>query len=224
MKNHHIDTYNQARSRLKRGRYTWSNSDHTRDSDRLTMFTVESHAREESEHNLQYLLSVGEQYGARYMAINDFKIQYVSKRDVSFLESEIVGTEWYRDRVEAEDGWRKPNTTTDENWMGRCLHFRVYRHDLLISEHHGVYDLETGKRMTNRRGIIEALWELGFAAWRGRPLTVASIKWSGTREELEELTQLAERHGSRYNRSDVAKKIWSAYNSISRYAAWPGTW
>ena len=60
--------------------------------------------------------------------------------------------------------------------------------------------------------------------WRGRPPTVATIRWSGTREELEELTQLAERHGSRYNRSDVAKKIWSAYNSISRYAAWPGTW
>ena len=224
MKNRHIDTYNRTRRRLRGNRYGWRGDEHTRESDRLTLFTIETHAREESEHNLQYLLSVGEQYGARYMAINDFKIQYVSKRDVSLLESEIIGTEWYQDYLDRDESWNKPNTTTDENWLGRCLHFRVYRHDLVISEHYGVYDLETGKRMTNRRGIIQALWELGFATWRGRPPTVASIRWSGNREELEELTQLAQRHGSRYNRSDVAKKICSAYNSIRRYAAWPGTW
>ena len=224
MKNSHIDTYNRARHRLKRNRYGWHSDENTRESDRLTLFTVETHAREESEHNLRYLLSVGQQYGARYMAINDQKIQYVSKKDVSFLESEIVGTEWYRARVENDESWNKPNSTTDENWLGQCLHFRVYRHDLVISEHHGVYDLETGKRMTNRRGIIQALWEYGFATWRGRPPSVATIRWSGNREELEELTDLYQRHQRRMYVSDVAKKMTSAYNSISRYAAWPGTW
>jgi hypothetical protein len=35
---------------------------------------------------------------------------------------------------------------------------------------------------------------------------------------------LAERHWNRRNTSDVAKKLVSAWRSINRYAAWPGSW
>jgi hypothetical protein len=87
-----------------------------------------------------------------------------------------------------------------------------------------VYDVTTGQRMTRRETIIRAFWDLGFATWRGRPYSVARLRWSGERAELEELTALAGRYWPNQYRSDVAKKIVSAHRSINRYAAWPGAW
>jgi hypothetical protein len=78
--------------------------------------------------------------------------------------------------------------------------------------------------MTRREDIIRAFWSLGFATWRGRPYSIARLRWSGEREELEELTSLAGRYWRNRSRSDVAKKIVSAHRSINRYAAWPGAW
>jgi hypothetical protein len=102
--------------------------------------------------------------------------------------------------------------------------FYTYRASLCLREHQGVYDVATGRRLTNRREIIERMWRLGFAAQRGRPLSIARTRWTGNREELTEVADLAERHWNRRNTSDVAKKLVSAWRSINRYAAWPGSW
>jgi hypothetical protein len=68
------------------------------------------------------------------------------------------------------------------------------------------------------------MWALGFAAHRGRPLSIAKIRWTGSRQELELATQLAEQHWDRRRTSDVARKLCSVFTSINRYAAWPGAW
>ena len=93
-----------------------------------------------------------------------------------------------------------------------------------MQEHQGIYDVATGRRLTNRREIIERMWALGFAAQRGRPLLIARVRWTGNRQELEHVTQLAQQYWDRRHQSDMAKKMVSAFRSINRYAAWPGAW
>ncbi len=225
MKTEYIGQYSEARYRLRGNRYSWHHNDHTRDSDRLVMFTVESHAREESTANFKYLQDLGWRHGAELMVVNDSKIQYVSERSLDgSIRYEIENSQWYRDLADTEEGWRKPMVETDITDRGECVTVRFHRHNWLISEHMGVYDLETEKRVKNREQIIRMFWDYGFATWRGRPPTVARIRWSGSREELEELSDLYERHRWRSYVSDMAKKITSAYRSINRYAAWPGSW
>jgi hypothetical protein len=107
---------------------------------------------------------------------------------------------------------------------GSMTGFYSYRACLCLKEHEGVYDVQSGRRLTNRRDIIERMWALGFAANRGRPLAFAKLRWTGSREELELITELADRYWNRRYESEAAKKMVSAYTSINRYAAWPGAW
>jgi hypothetical protein len=189
------------------------------------MFTVESHAREESTANFEYLEDLGRRHGAELMVANDSKIQYVSERSIKDgIHYEIENSQWYRDLADTKEGWRRPMIETDITDRGECVTVRFHHHSWLIPEHMGVYDLETEKRIKNREQIIRTFWDYGFATWRGRPPTVARIRWSGSREELEELSALYDRHRWRSYVSDMAKKICSAYRSINRYAAWPGAW
>ncbi len=224
MKTEHIEKYSGARYRLRGNRYGWRGDTHTRETDRLVMFTVESHAREESAANLEYFLDLGIRHGAEFMAVNDMKIQYVSDCAMKWIRMEIEGSQWYKDLIDPNESWRRPGLEADTTDRGECVTVRHHRHNWLIPEHMGVYDLQTQKRIKNRQQIIETFWDRGFATWRGRPPTVAKIRWSGSREELEELTDLYHRHSQRSYVSDVAKKITSAYRSINRYAAWPGSW
>lgn len=223
MNREYISQYSEARYRLRGNRYGWRGSNHTRDSDRLVMFTVENRAREESDANLAYFMGLGQRHGAELMTANDHKIQFVSKRSLDDLKYEVENSQWYQD-TQIDDHWRRTTIETDTTNDGQCVTVRWHRHNSLIPEHMGVYDLESSNRIKNREQIIRTFWAYGFATWRGRPPSVARIRWSGSREELEELADLYHRHRTRSYVSDVAKKITSAYRSISRYAAWPGAW
>ena len=224
MKAQHVEQYSQAQYRLRGNRYGWRGDTHTRDSDRLIMFTVEQSAKEESAINLEYFQDLGQRHGAEFMTANNNKIQFVSKRPMKWIRMEIEGSQWYKDLVQENEGWRRPGLESDITDRGECVTVRQHRHGWLIPENMGVYDLENSQRIKNRERIIRTFWDYGFATWRGRPPTVAQIRWSGSREELEELTDLYERHIQRSHVSDVAKKMTSAYRSINRYAAWPGSW
>jgi len=216
-----------ARRRLKKGqdRYSYRYDGRTRDNDQLSLFTFESAAMADSAHNLDFLLAQARGYNQRYVILTDTKIQIAGEHDTEHVANAIAPRAWLRDFaewLEAHHGHSAP--AVDDTRHGSVVTLQSWRHCFCLKEHQGVYDVTTGRRMTRREDIIRAFWSLGFATRRGRPCSIARLRWSGEREELEELTALADRYWRSHSRSDVAKKITSAYRSINRYAAWPGSW
>lgn len=223
IRSENIKPYSDARERYHNDRYQWRNDGYTRESDQLTMFTTESHAQEESLLNLEHFKTLGRTFGARYFVVNRTKFQFLSEHDTDHIRNSITGENWYKNYK--EEHTYGGDFSLDCTDLGNTLHLRMYNHGLFLKEHYGVYDLNEDVRVKNRQSIIERFWEYGFATWRGRPPTVAQLRWSGPREHLEDLTVLANRYWKHDNgRNDVAKKICSAYRSINRYAAWPGSW
>ena len=224
----HIYEVSGARRRLKKGqdRYSYRYDGRTRDNDQLSLFTFETPALADSAHNLDFLLAQARGYDQRYVVLTDTKIQIAGEHDTERVANAIAPREWQRDFAEwleaDHGGYNTP--TLEHTRHGSAVTLQSWRHCFCLKEHQGVYDVITGQRMTRREDIIRAFWSLGFATWRGRPYSIARLRWSGEREELEELTALASRYWYNRNLSDVAKKITSAHRSINRYAAWPGSW
>ena len=211
-----------AEERLRRG-YRWGAGHHTKDSDALLMFTIGPKADEDAANNLDFLLTLGQKHSATHLVLHANKIQYLANDATNGIEQDLLPTEWtqqYQEWLESKN----LEFAVHESGQGFCHSFRTWRRAFATRKTHGIYDLATGRRLTNRQEIIERIWDHGFAAWRGRPLSVANIKWSGSREELEDLVKIADRYWSRRHKSDMAKKMCSAYTSINRYAAWPGAW
>lgn len=216
----------KAQRRLKKG-YRWRSDDHTAESDRLLTFTLGPQAQRDSQGNLQALLAAARDHGMSLVILRDHKMQVAGTGDAESVINQVFDRDWLRGFNEWMDSVKYPTgAMLEDSGRGQWGGFRTYRHCFCLGEHQGVYEVATGRRITNRREIIERYWNLGFAAWRGRPATIAELRWSGTREELTELTELADRywHRGRHGDTEVSKKIVSAYRSINRYAAWPGAW
>jgi len=217
-----------ARRRLgdsRRDRYAWRQDGRNREGDQLTLFTFETPALADSAYNLDFLLAQARGYDQRYVILTETKIQIAGEHDTERVADAIAPRAWLRDFeewLEAQRGYDTP--TVEDTRHGSVMTLHSWRHCFCLKEHQGVYDVASGQRMTRREEIIRAFWNLGFATRRGRPYTIARLRWSGEREELEELTALAGRYWNKQYRSDVAKKITSAHRSINRYAAWPGSW
>ena len=216
----------RAQDRLKRlSNYRWS-QENNEEADRLTVFTFGTQAQEDSEHNLKISLEMGRRHGAKLMVIHPYKVQYVGQSNTEALSRDLFPLEWCQEYTEWLHG--SPRTeyqpTVDQSNLAEVLRFDTHRECLVQRGHHGVYDVESGVRIKNRREIIQRIWDYGFATWRGRPPSIAKIRWSGDRQELTELAELADRYWNRRYTSDVGTKIVSAYRSINRYAAWPGAW
>lgn len=226
----HIYEVSGARRRLgnrthRRDPYAWRQDGRNRDQDQLALFTFESAALADSARNLDFLLAQARGYDQRYVVLTDTKVQIAGEHDTERVANAIAPRAWQRDFaewLEAHHPGGQP--TVEDTRHGSVVTLQSWRHCFCLKEHQGVYDVTTGQRMTRREGIIRAFWSLGFATWRGRPYSIARLRWSGEREELEELTALAGRYWRSHSRSDVAKKIVSAHRSINRYAAWPGSW
>ena len=215
-----------ARRRLKGHRYyQWKNDDNNAESDRLLLFTFETQALADGANNLDFLLAQARGYNQRYVILTDTKIQIAGEHDTEHVANAIAPREWQRDFSEwLDDTHGHARPVLQDTRYGSVGTLQTWRNCFCLREHQGVYDVATGRRMTNREEIIRAFWSLGFATWRGRPYSIAKLRWSGERDELEELADLARRYWSAQHRSEVAKKITSAYRSINRYAAWPGSW
>jgi hypothetical protein len=229
LKYQHIHEVANARRRLsdsRRDRYAWRQDGRNREADQLALFAFETPALADSAHNLDFLLAQARGHDQRYVVLTDTKIQIAGERDTEHVAAAIAPREWQRDFADWLDEMtgRMVNPTVEDTRHGSAVTLYSWRHCFCLKEHQGVYDVATGQRMTRRETIIRAFWDLGFATWRGRPYSIAKLRWSGEREELEELTALAGRYWNSQYRSDVAKKITSAHRSINRYAAWPGSW
>jgi hypothetical protein len=214
----------QVRRRLKRGLYGGYYSHvHTADGDRLQEFTHGPQAVADSAANLALCLDAGRAMGPGLVVIKPYVIQLAGQETQKVSQSLWPET-WVREHSQWLDSHGVNSPTQDMTTRGECSSFYTYRACLILPEHQGVYDAETGQRLTNRRATIERMWAMGFAANRGRFLQIAKTRWTGTREDLEHVTQLADQYWTRQDSSEVAKKMCSAYRSINRYAAWPGAW
>jgi hypothetical protein len=215
-----------ARRRLKgQDRYSYRYDGRNRENDQLALFTFENEALHDSQHNLDWLLELARSMDQRYVVLTENKVQIAG--DLPGRSSQVARAMTPRSWSDLFDLWcesKSPNATSDETSRGGMASLHLWRRCLALKEHLGVYEVSTGRRITNREEIIRAFWDLGFATWRGRPYSIARLRWSGEREELEELTALNNRYWYNSYKTEVAKKIVSAYRSINRHAAWPGAW
>ena len=220
-----IYTVNGARRRMmdsRRDRYSWRSDGVTRDQDRLTLFALESAAVDDSRHNLEWLLDLARRHDQQYLVLRDIQIQMVG-RETHGVSGLLAPRDWmqgFRKWVDSDE----QRVYAEASDRGEVVRFDTWRRCFTTREHQGVYEVATGRRMTSRDEIIRAFWDQGFATWRGRPYSVARLRWSGNRDELTELAELYDRHWPRQRTSEMAKRMCSAFRSINRYAAWPGAW
>lgn len=221
-----IAQINKARRRIKRQLYRWQN-EHTQDSDRMLLFTWETPAIAQSQDNLDLCLAQARAHDQDLLVIKPYILQVAGRGNLGRSEqvkADLFPQTW----LAKHNAWLDSSSgiwpVLDSNSRGEMVGFYSYRACLCLDEHQGVYDVATGQRLTNRRATIERMWDMGFAATRGRPLSMAKPRWTGSREDLEHVTQLADQYWQRQNSSEMARKMCSAYRSINRYAAWPGAW
>jgi hypothetical protein len=224
-----IHAINEALSRIKYNRYDrpWHRDEgHSRHGDELTVFTFGKQAESESKENLAMCLTMARDHGMNLLIITPSRVQVASDShcDSAPALAKIFPKVWLDEYNKWIDSTHPIQPTIENSKYGEYFDFYTYRKSLCLFSHQGVYDVQSGQRIKNRRGIIQRMWDLGFAAYRGRPLTLAKPRWAGEREELKEITDLADRYWARRNQSDAAKKIVSVYTSINRYCAWPGAW
>lgn len=219
----------RADSRIRRDHYNnmwYRDAAHNEEADRLTMFTFGEQARLDSAANLAQTLETAGKYGARLVVFKPQQIQMAGGRefDPDCAGSDLFPVKWCQEYEKWVDTLVPQRPVTQISNYGSSTEFYIYRHCFALREHQGVYDVESGKRLTNRREIIERIWDLGFATQRGRPPSIARIRWTGSKDELLEITALADRHWGRYHTSEAARKMVTPFRSINRYAAWPGSW
>ena len=225
-----ISEANKTDSRLRRGRYGGYYGDqHTRDGDRLALFTLTPQARKDSEQNFDFVMSMARRYNRQLVVIKPNQIQVAGELgadidSVQQVADALFPGSWLKGYETWIDSSSPMHPRLDASHWGEVAEFYTYRPSMCLREHQGVYDVRTGRKLTNRRDIIQRMWDLGFAAVRGRPLSIAQIRWTGEREELQEISDLADRYWNRKYQSEAAKKLVSAFTSINRYAAWPGAW
>ena len=229
-----ISAYMDAQHRLSRQYYSsfWRNADNTsKETDRLVVFTTERDARLDSRDNLAKIMDRAREVGSQYVIAKPNLIQAVGHRN-THSPRDFFGQDFFDELQEYAENrdrgsWLMPsNNDHQRSDRGHCtVSLRTYGGGSWVTpEDQGFYDIVNGTRVTNRREQIQALWQLGFASRRGRPVHVAQERWCGSRTELELLTQLADQHWDRRGISEAAKKMVSAYTSINRYVAWPGAW
>lgn len=212
----------QAADRLRSDYYRHS-SMHSKDSDAMVVFTLSQQADRDAQHNLDFCLDVGKKYRADYLVLHDNKIQFIGRRVLEGIMDHLAPGSWRNGYMKWSDS-RSIDMLHDGSGCGEHYSLRPWRRAFANSGTRGIYSVDTGQRIKNRREIITRFWDLGYATWRGRPLSVAPIRWSGTKDELETVTDLANKFWNRRHSSDAAKKMCSAYTSLNRYAAWPGSW
>jgi hypothetical protein len=220
---------NKINQRLRRDAYTyaWADTTHTRESDQLTLFTLKPQALEHSEANRDFVLTQARRHDQLLAIITPTQIQVAGQGehgDICTTAQSVFTEPWIEKFNRWIDSSYEIRPVFDVGSRGSFFTYYAYRIGFVLKEHQGIYDVVTGRRLTNREEIIQRMWDLGFAAQRGRPLGLARTKWTGNREELEIVTGLADQHWNRRRESEVSKKLCQAFTSINRYAAWPGAW
>lgn len=217
-----IYQHNRANATIRGGR-SWADTDSDFSRAQLTVFTTSVSAPEQSQSNLDWLLTQARRASVAIMVVEPSRVQFLGQ-GVARAMDQAFPDSWrqeYRQWCDRE-GWADPRYESSEE--GECATIYLYRECVTVPKSQGVYEVESGRRMTRRRDIIQRFWNWGFPARRGRPLSVGQLRWTGNREELELSRRLFDQYYLRRDRSEIAKKICQAYTSTVRNYAWPDNW
>ena len=195
----------------------------------LQMFTVDKAAKEESAHNLAQMKQKARETESPVLIVKGNNVQFVGT-ELALATTDLVDQAWMdlvSNYFKNHSYYSKPFWTQHENDRGRTAYsLYAYGGDAMWARHPqtGFYLIDEDRRITDRREQIQILWDLGWVSRRGRPMSVGWERHSGNTDEIVLITQLAKKMWSRRGSSEVADKIYSTYNSINRYYAWPGNW
>jgi hypothetical protein len=209
-----IHAYNDAGERLRRRYYSWisDNANETRRTDTLTQFTFRTHALLDSSANLENLLELGHITGVSMLVFKPRTVQFVAPADA-------VTTAWHTVFAESQlQEWEQTMATRSNNSYHST--FATWRDDTDVGSASSVTHYQAPFGVKEHAGVYDC--DLGFACNRGRPLTVARTKWSGSREDLVRAEEIYDEF--RTKNTDPARKLCAVYNSAARHCAWPGTW
>lgn len=190
---------------------------------RMVEFTTSKTVVEHSQHNLEWLLAAAQGGQVDVLVMTPNRVQMLGENTTTAMIRAFP--EAWQDEYRA---WNEISANIQPRRevldTGECSSLYLYRDCITEPKISGVYEVATGRRMTNRQEIIDRMWAWGFPARRGRPLTVGQTRWSGTREELRVAEDLYNRHYLRREHSDVARKICQIYTTAVRDYAWPGNY
>jgi hypothetical protein len=215
------DIYNNLRARrvLKASRWNTEGITEARMVEFTTSKTVVAH----SEHNLSWLLTSAQGGQVDVLVITPNRVQMLGQ-DTTAAMARAFPAAWQDEYREWNEISANIHPRCEVLETGECSSLYLYRDCVTEPRTAGVYEVATGRRMTNRHEIIDRIWSWGFPTRRGRPLSVGQTRWSGTRAELEAAEELYYRHYLRRDCSEVAKKICQAYTTAVRDYAWPGNY
>ena len=196
---------------------------------RLQMFTCEKNAKEESEHNLQQLKAKAQEIESPVLILKGNEIIFAGT-EYAVASTDLTSDEWLDD---FEANRKSKYYSARPFWTHQVSEYD--RHEFSMSAYGsdyiftrppqcGFYLVDEDKKLTNRREQIQTLWNLGFVARRGRPITVGNVRHCGTPSDVQLATDLAQRFWKRRCDSEVAKKACQIYTSINRDFCWPGSW
>lgn len=213
-----------AQEKMKRLPWARHNDDQEK-SNRMLLWTLGPEATKESKENFDHCMELAQWAKAQYVVIHQNKLQFLGHNLCDDLNKVLRDRAWTKSYTDWLNHYSVgPSIDTDSSGISHCTHFSIYRSCLALKEQMGIWHVASRQRLTNRQQIIETIWDHGFATWRGRPYSVARLKWTGNKDDLTDATALYDKYVARYKTSNVAKKIVSAFTSINRYAAWPGAW
>ena len=215
------DIYDNLRARRVLKARRWNTEGIT--EARMVEFTTSKTVVEHSQHNLAWVLASAQGGLVDVLVFTPNRVQMLGQ-DTTAAMSRAFPEAWQQEYCDWNEisGSIAPRREVLET--GESSSVYLYRDCVTEPKISGVYEVATGRRMTNRQEIIDRIWSWGFPTRRGRPLTVGQVRWSGTREELRDAEALYHRYYLRRDRSDVAKKICQAYTTAVRDYAWPGNY
>jgi hypothetical protein len=195
-------------------------------SKQLQLWTASPVAHEQSQDNFDQLLALAQQQGCAWMILRPKQVQFVGGNADLRQIFNLPWAEHYDKILDDPHSYYQMIThlnRLNQNWLVRRLvsHFRCYSPTIVTDRHQGFWRVETGERMTNRLDQMDVIWDAGFLARRGWPLTCAQPSQYGTRDSIEHLGRMDRRQlGS----SDhIYRRLDQLYRSVNRDCCWPSS-
>jgi hypothetical protein len=195
---------------------------------RLQQWTVAPAAHAQSQANFDELLALARQQGSAWMILRPKGVQFLGGNpDLRQIFSQTWAEnfdEATRDKDSVHHyGIADRLDRLISNWMqhSRVSNIHYWSRIFVTDQHQGFWRVDTGQRTTNRLDQMDAIWNAGFLARRGRPLRCAQPSEFGSRDSIEYLGRMDRR---RLGSSDhIYRKLDQLYRRTNRDCCWPSS-